>query len=170
MARRPRLHPQGLRRIHPPLGSALRRREGHDAAVGEHVRTARTSPDIPIGTLLSCGWKFHLRMISLNPPFNNSKARQAVQMLVESRQESYLSATGQSGDLGKVCLAPFVCGSPNESMVGTEKFQKYDPDKIKALFKEGGYTGEPIGLMDPTTQQNLHFLALRLNEHRKALC
>jgi peptide/nickel transport system substrate-binding protein len=129
----------------------------------------RNIPTITVGILDPLGWQFHIRMNSLNPPFNNAKARQAVQMLVESRQEAYLSATGQTGDLGKVCLAPFVCGSPNELMVGTEKFQKYDPDTIKALFKEGGYNGEPIVLMDPTDQQNLHFLALVLNEHLKEL-
>jgi len=137
--------------------------------VADQVRQLRSVPTITVGFLDPLGWQFHIRMNSLNPPFNNPKARQAVQMLVESRQEAYLSATGQTGDLGKVCLAPFVCGSPNETMVGTEKFQKYDPDKIKALFKEGGYTGEPIVLMDPTDQQNLHFLALVLNEHLKEL-
>ncbi len=133
----------------------------------EALQSAQVRREGTCGFLDPVGWQFHIRMNSLNPPFNNPKARQAVQMLVESRQEAYLSATGQTGDLGKVCLAPFVCGSPNETMVGTEKFQKYDPDKIKALFKEGGYTGEPVVLMDPTDQQNLHFLALVLNEHLK---
>jgi peptide/nickel transport system substrate-binding protein len=137
--------------------------------VADQVRQMRNIPTITVGFLDPLGWQFHIRMNSLNPPFNNAKARQAVQMLVESRQEAYLSATGQTGDLGKVCLAPFVCGSPNETMVGTENFRTYDPDKIKALFKEGGYNGEPIVLMDPTDQQNLHFLALVLNEHLKEL-
>src|SRR5205814_10232804 len=113
--------------------------------------------------------QFEIWMTWLNPTLHNAKMRQAVEIFVEIRQEAYLSATGQTGDLGKVCLAPFVCGSLNESMTGTEKFQKYEPEKIKALFKEGGYNGEPIVLMDPTDQQNLHFLALVLNEHLKEL-
>ncbi len=49
------------------------------------------------GFLDPVGWQLHIRMNSLNPPFNDAKARQAVQMLVESRQEAYLSATGQTG-------------------------------------------------------------------------
>jgi len=32
-------------------------------------------------------------------------------MLVESQQEAYLAAAGMTGELGKICLAPFVCGS-----------------------------------------------------------
>jgi len=55
------------------------------------------------------------------------------------------------------------------TMTGTEPFKKYEPEKIKALFKEAGYGGEPIVIMDPTDQQNLHFLALVLNEHLKEL-
>src|SRR5579872_7260032 len=137
--------------------------------VGDQVRQMRGNPNITVGILDPLGWQFHIRMNSLNPPFNNAKVRQAVQMLVESRQEDYLTATGQTGDLGKVCLAPFVCGSPNETMIGTDKFKKYDAAAIKALLKEGGYNGEPIVLMDPTDQPLLHPLALVLNEHLKEL-
>ena len=137
--------------------------------VADQVKEMRGKPNIMVGFLDPLGWQFHIRMNSLNKPFNNAKARQAVQMLVESRQEAYLTATGQTGDLGKVCLAPFVCGSPNETMIGADGFKKYDPEKIKALFKEAGYAGEPIVIMDPTDQQNLHFLALVLNGHLKEL-
>ena len=137
--------------------------------VADQVKEMHGKPNITVGFLDPLGWQFHIRMNALNKPFDNAKARQAVQMLVESRQEAYLTATGQTGDLGKVCLAPFVCGSPNETMTGTEPFKKYEPEKIKALFKEAGYGGEPIVIMDPTDQQNLHFLALVLNEHLKEL-
>ena len=113
------------------------------------------------------GWQFHIRMNSLASPFDNAKARQGLQMLIESQQEAYLAATGMTGELGKVCLAPFVCGSPNESMIGTEPFRTYDPGKIQSLFKEAGYKGEPLVLMDPTDQSNLHMLAQVLSEHMK---
>ena len=90
-------------------------------------------------------------------------------MLVESQQEDYLTATGFTGDLGKVCLAPFVCGSPNETMVGTDRFKKYDPDKIKALLKEGGYNGEPLVMMDPSDQPHLHLVAQVLGGQMKEI-
>jgi len=113
------------------------------------------------------GWQFHIRMNSLAKPFDNAKARQGLQMLVATHQDDYLSATGYTGNLGKNCLAPFVCGSPNETFVGTDRFKSFDPSKVKALFKEGGYGGEPLVLMDPSDQPHLHLIAQVLNEQMK---
>jgi peptide/nickel transport system substrate-binding protein len=135
--------------------------------VADNLPLMRADPNVAIGVLDPLGWQFHIRMNSLAKPFDDAKARQGLQMLVESQQEAYLAATGMTGALGKVCLAPFVCGSPNESMTGTERFATYDPTKIKSLFKEAGYDGAPLVLMDPTDQQNLHMLAQVLSEHMK---
>jgi peptide/nickel transport system substrate-binding protein len=137
--------------------------------IADQVRLMRANPNIAIGFLDPLGWQFHFRFNSLNKPFDNPKVRQAIQMLIETRQEDYLSATGQTGDLGRVCLAPFVCGSPNETMVGTDRFAKYDPERIRALLKEGGYNGEPIVVMDPTDQVNLHLIAQVLDGHLREL-
>jgi peptide/nickel transport system substrate-binding protein len=135
----------------------------------DNVPLLRADPNIAIGLLDPLGWQFHIRMNALAKPFDNVKARQGLLMLVESQQEAYLAATGMTGELGKVCLAPFVCGSPSESMIGTEPFSIYDPGKIRSLFKEAGYTGEPLVLMDPTDQSNLHMLAQVLSEHMKKI-
>ncbi len=54
-------------------------------------------------------------------------------------------------------------------MIGTERFKKYEPEKIKALLKEAGYNNEPIVLMDPTDQPHLHLIAQVLNEHMKEI-
>ena len=137
--------------------------------VPDSLPQLRSSPQIAIGGLDKLGWQFHVRFNSLAKPFDNAKARQALQLLVVSRQEAYLAATGYVGDLGKACLTPFVCQSPNETMIGTERFKKYEPEKIKALFKEAGYNNEPIVLMDPTDQPHLHLIALVLNEQMKEL-
>ena len=135
--------------------------------VVDNLPLLRADPKIAIGLLDPLGWQFHIRVNSLATPFDNAKARQGLQMLVESQQEAYLAATGMTGELGKVCLAPFVCGSSNESMLGTEPFSTYDPSKIQSLFKEAGYKGEPLVLMDPTDQSNLHMLAQVLSEHMR---
>jgi peptide/nickel transport system substrate-binding protein len=137
--------------------------------VPDSLPQLRSSKEIAIGRLDPLGWQFHVRFNSLVKPFDNAKARQAMQLLIVSRQEAYLAATGYVGDLGKECLTPFVCQSPNETMVGTERFKKYEPEKIKALFKEAGYSNEPIVLMDPTDQPHLHLIAQVLNEHMKEL-
>ena len=135
--------------------------------VVDNLPLLRVSPNIAIDLLDPLGWQFHIRMNALAKPFDNAKARQAMLMLVESQQEAYLAATGMTGELGKVCLAPFVCGSSSESLIATERFSTYDPDKIQSLFKEAGYSGEPLVLMDPTDQSNLHMLAQVLSEHMK---
>ncbi|MBV9828456.1 MAG: ABC transporter substrate-binding protein, partial [Alphaproteobacteria bacterium] len=135
----------------------------------DNVAQLRGAANVAIGTLDPLGWQLHVRFNSLAKPFDNAKMRQAVQMLIESQQDAYLTATGFTGDLGRVCLDPFVCGSPNDSQVGTDRFKKYDPAKIKALAKDGGYTDQPIVLMDPTDQPHLHMVAQVLNEHLKAV-
>jgi peptide/nickel transport system substrate-binding protein len=135
--------------------------------VADNLPLLRADPNIAIGLLDPLGWQFHIRMNSLAKPFDDAKARQGLLMLVASQQETYLAATGMTGELGKVCLAPFVCGSSNESMIGTEPFSTDDPDRIRSLFTEAGYSGEPLVLMDPTDQSNLHMLAQVLSEHMK---
>jgi peptide/nickel transport system substrate-binding protein len=133
--------------------------------IADQVRLMRSNPAIAIGILDPLGWQFHFRFNSLVKNTDNPKFRQAIQMLIASRQDDYLSATGQTGDLGRACVAPFVCGSPNETMVGTEGVRKYEPERIKALLKESGYNGEPVVLMDPTDQINLHLIAQVLDGH-----
>jgi peptide/nickel transport system substrate-binding protein len=135
----------------------------------DNLPQLQSAPNVSLGMLDPLGWQLHVRFNSLAKPFDNAKMRQAVQMLVETQQQDYLNATGYSGDLGKACLSPFVCGSPNESQAGLDRFKKYDPDRIKALLKEAGYAGERIVLMDPTDQQHLHMVAQVLNEHMKGV-
>src|SRR5262249_11408281 len=81
----------------------------------DNVAQLRGVSNITVTPLDPLGWQLHVRMNSLAKPFDNPKMRQGIQMMVESRQDAYLSATGFTGDLGKVCIAPFICGSPNES-------------------------------------------------------
>jgi len=137
------------------------------APAANNLPQLKAMPTVALTMLDPLGWQLHVRFNSLAKPFDDPKMRQAIQMLIETQQEDYLNATGYTGDLGKACLAPFVCGSPNESEVGLERFKKYDPDKIKALLKETGYTGQPVVLMDPTDQAHLHMVAQVLNEHMK---
>lgn len=135
----------------------------------DNLAQLRNAANVQLGRLDPLGWQLHVRFNSLAKPFDNPKMRQAVQMIVETHQQDYLDATGYTGDLGKACQAPFVCGSPNETQVGLDRFKKYDPDKVKALLKEAGYANQPIVLMDPTDQAHLHMVAQVLNEHMKAV-
>jgi peptide/nickel transport system substrate-binding protein len=90
------------------------------------------------------GW---LRLNHQLPPFDNVKARQAIQWMVN--QEDYLRVIAGDPELYKVCRAYFICGSPNATDAGSEGL-KQDFEKAKALLKEAGYNGEKIVLMQST--------------------
>jgi peptide/nickel transport system substrate-binding protein len=58
----------------------------------DNLPLLRGDSNIAITVLDPLGWQFHIRMNSLAAPFDNAKARQGLQMLVESQQEAYLAA------------------------------------------------------------------------------
>jgi peptide/nickel transport system substrate-binding protein len=101
----------------------------------------------------SQGW---LRPNSLQPPFNNKKARQALLYMVD--QKTYLDAVIGNAKYYRTCPAVFMCGgTPFESAAGAPK---QDLDKARLLLKEGGYDGKPIVVLDPTDSPYAHAPAL----------
>ncbi|MBM3535528.1 MAG: ABC transporter substrate-binding protein [Alphaproteobacteria bacterium] len=94
-----------------------------------------------------------LRPNHLHPPFNNVKARQALGYLLD--QEDYLRASVSSDpEDWKVCWSLFVCGSPNDTLAGSEPYTagtRAERDaKAKRLLAEAGYKGEPIVILQAT--------------------
>jgi peptide/nickel transport system substrate-binding protein len=101
----------------------------------------------------SQGW---LRPNSLQPPFNNKKARQALGYMVD--QKTYLEAVIGNAKYYRTCPAVFMCGgTPFESATGAPK---QDLDKARQLLKESGYDGKPIVVLDPTDSPYAHAPAL----------
>src|SRR5437762_7386137 len=87
-----------------------------------------------------------LRPNHLHPPFNNKKARQALLLAVD--QKSYLQAVIGNEKYFKTCPSVFMCGGlPYESSAGAPK---PDLERARALFKESGYDGRPVVVLDPT--------------------
>ena len=112
------------------------------------VPILKTNADINIEVRDPLGTQGWLRPNHLHPPFDNPKARQA--LLHAVNQEVYLQALVGDPALYKVCAAYFVCGTPNESKVGTEALDNVDLDMAKKLLAEAGYNGEKIIMMHPT--------------------
>src|SRR5512140_284454 len=109
-----------------------------------------------------------LRFNHLQPPFNNVKMRQAVQMVVNRRD--YALAIAGDDKNGKVCPSFFTCGTPMANTAGSEALTgKRDFDKAKALVKEAGYKGEKIILMTATDQPIVHSQALVTQDILKRL-
>ena len=112
------------------------------------VPILKTNEDIKIEIIDPLGTQGWLRPNHLHPPFDNPKARQA--LLWAANQEEYLQAIVGDPALYKVCPAYFICGTPNETDIGTEALAAIDKEKAKELLKEAGYNGEKIILMQPT--------------------
>ncbi len=112
------------------------------------VPIMQSNPDIKIEVRDPLGTQGWLRPNHLHPPFDNEKVRQA--LLYAVNQEEYMQALVGDPSLFKLCGAYFICGTPNETDVGTEALMSVDKEQAKKLLAEGGYDGEKIVLMHPT--------------------
>jgi peptide/nickel transport system substrate-binding protein len=106
-----------------------------------------------------------LRPNHLHPPFSNKKARQALLLAVD--QQTYLQAVIGHEKYYKICPSVFMCGGlPYESSVGAPR---PDLDRARQLFKESGYDGRPVVVLDPTDSPYAHAPALVTMEVLKSL-
>jgi peptide/nickel transport system substrate-binding protein len=114
------------------------------------------NPDVTVFVTDTRGSQGWLRPNSLQPPFNNKKARQALAYMVD--QKTYLEAVIGNAKYYRTCPAVFMCGgTPFESAAGAPK---QDLDKARQLLKESGYDGKPIVVLDPTDSPYAHAPAL----------
>ncbi|MCK6449344.1 MAG: ABC transporter substrate-binding protein [Alphaproteobacteria bacterium] len=114
--------------------------------------------NITVRVLDPLGKMGHIRPNHLHPPFNNVKAREALQLLVD--QKEFLAAMVGNPEYEKECYAIFMCGSPLETTKHSENHRKPNVEKAKQLFKEAGYKGEKIVIMQPTDQQLIGTIAV----------
>lgn len=107
------------------------------------------NPGIKVEVLNPVGLQVAMRPNSKIPPFNNEKARQALQYLVD--QTEYMTAMVGNPEYWHTCDSLFWCGTPVATNAGGgERLLTKDLEKAKALMKESGYAGERVVLMDPT--------------------
>ncbi|MGQ0677283.1 MAG: ABC transporter substrate-binding protein [Rhodospirillales bacterium] len=94
------------------------------------------------------GNQYTFRFNWLHPPFNNEKVRRAV--ATAFNQEDFLKAVIGDPAYYKPCKAMFICGSPLESVKGTEGLLESNFAKAKEELKAAGYDGTPVVLMQST--------------------
>jgi len=85
-----------------------------------------------------------LRPNHLHPPFNDPRARLALAYATE--QPDFLAAGYGDERWWKACESYFVCGGPNGTEAGAERFRKPDLETARRLLAESGYRGERVVL------------------------
>ena len=112
---------------------------------------------VTMRVLNTAGFIGNIRPNTAHPPFNDARARQALLLIVD--QAEYGAALAGSPELARPCWAVFVCGTPYATDIATGPWARSDFARAKALLAESGYKGEPIVLLDPADQPDIHLIA-----------
>ena len=129
-----------------------------DPPPADLVPLLRANRELVVEVLNGAGVIGTIRPNSLVAPFNNPKGRAALQLLMD--QKLYNDAIASEGGFAQECHALFVCGTPYASDVATGPWKQANLARAKQLLDEAGYRGEPIVLLDPADQADIHLLAL----------
>ena len=98
------------------------------------------------------GWLMLIVLNHLNPPFDNLKVRQGIQVALD--QQAFLDAAiGDQKELGIVPTALFAPTMPMATTAGMENLTKpRDVALARKMIAESGYKDEPVVLMVPSDQ------------------
>ncbi len=114
-----------------------------------------SDPNLALQVLNKSGQDLYLRMNCLQKPFNNLKARQALLHLVD--QEAFMRAAIGNPNYTNSIRSWFGDDTPYTNDENTGWYKKGgDPEKARQLFKEAGYAGEKVVILQPT---NITFLS-----------
>lgn len=122
------------------------------------VPIAQEAEGVTVETTDKLGWQAWMVINHLHPPFNNMKARQALQYMAD--QATYQQANSSIPNSWRTCPAFFVCETPYADDSGSERLMTQDFEAAKRLMKESGYNGEPVILMHPTDIPQLNSATL----------
>ncbi|MER9401792.1 ABC transporter substrate-binding protein [Mesorhizobium sp. M0615] len=102
--------------------------------------------NLELHVLDKAGWDALVRMNFLQPPFNNVKARQAILHLID--QEAFMRVMAPDSKYSSTHASIFGDTTP---VSNTGWYKKGGgPEKAKQLFKEAGYAGEKVVILNPT--------------------
>ncbi|WP_036012005.1 ABC transporter substrate-binding protein [Bradyrhizobium yuanmingense] len=121
-----------------------------------------SDPNLALQVLDKMGWVNGVRMNCLQKPFDNVKARQAMLHLID--QEAFSRIITPDPRYSNAVTSVFGNDTLYSNDENTGWFKKGgDPEKAKQLFKESGYAGEKVVVLQPTNftgySNALQFLA-----------
>ncbi|BCG82829.1 peptide ABC transporter substrate-binding protein [Mesorhizobium sp. 113-3-3] len=122
--------------------------------------------NLELQVLNKAGNVYFMRMNCLQKPFDNVKARQAMLYLID--QEAFMRTTFPPEYISTV-TSVFGNHTPYSNDENTGWYKKGgDPEKAKQLFKEAGYAGEKVILLqatsDPFDNNAMQLLAATLRK------
>ena len=100
-----------------------------------------TNPNIRLQRLTELSNQGALRANALHPPFNDIRARQALNYIVD--QGDVMAAAFGDEKYWRRCNATYVCGGPYGTEAGAEGFHQ-DFAKARQLLADSGYKGEKL--------------------------
>ncbi|MFA1676771.1 ABC transporter substrate-binding protein [Rhizobium mongolense] len=107
-----------------------------------------SDPNLALQVLDKSGYDMCLRMNFLQKPFDNVKARQAMLHLID--QEALLRVTAPDPKYGRPVTSIFGNTTPYSNDENTGWFKKGgNPEMARQLFKEAGYAGEKVVILQP---------------------
>lgn len=121
----------------------------------DFLQRLREAKGVEVEVFDKLGLQCVLRINHQQPPFDNSKARQAVLWAIDM-ETSLRAAVGNDPKLFNVCPSMYPCGTPYTSDIGSEPLMKQDFEKAKKLLKEAGYKGEKIVILHCTDDFIIH--------------
>jgi peptide/nickel transport system substrate-binding protein len=104
--------------------------------------TLRRSPDVIIDRLLPLPSVGTIRMNQSEAPFDNVLVRRAVAKMVD--QTEFMQAAVGDPAWFSPCHSFFVCGSPNETLAGSEPYAQSNLDEARRMLAASGYNGQPV--------------------------
>ena len=110
----------------------------------------RANRDIAVDVADPLGNIGALRFNHLQPPFNDVRARRAVQMAL-SQEDTMLAVAGDDRASWRLCPSFFTPGTPSYTEAGSDPLKgprRYD--EARRLLTETGYDGAPVVLMAAT--------------------
>ncbi len=111
--------------------------------------TIEKDASLALQVLTKAGTDMCLRMNHLQKPFDNVKARQAMLHLID--QEAFLRVMAPDPRHCHTVTSIFGNTTPYSNDENTGWYKKGgDPEKARQLFKEAGYSGEKVVILQPT--------------------
>ncbi|MGX9147941.1 ABC transporter substrate-binding protein [Mesorhizobium sp. 128a] len=116
---------------------------------GDLLPVIESDPNLELQVLNKWGEDMFVRMNCLQKPFDNVKARQAMLHLVD--QEAMLLAAYGNPKYFHTVTSMFGNDTAVSNDENTGWYKRGgDPEKAKQLFKEAGYAGEKVVILQPT--------------------